>query len=133
MEPQLVTIVVSDPWAFPDENEGRTGFVARIVGDANGKWLLHLKTPVVYKGQTWHFAIPTPRYVEQRGFDPNTSANILFITDAQASDPGFLSTFDSRAKPSTPWVIGSVEIGTAEIIPPGSDSYTEPRWVPPRR
>lgn len=132
MEPQLVTIIVSDPWEFPDENEGRLAFVAEIVGDANGKWLLQLKTPVVYEGQTWHFAIPTTRLVGQRGFDDDTSANVLFITDDQALDPGFLRTFDSRAKPSTPWVIGSVEIGIARIIPPGSSSYTEPRWVPPR-
>jgi hypothetical protein len=131
MEPQLVTIVVSDPWEFPDENEGRLGFVASIVGDANGKWLLHLRTPVVYQGRTWHFAIPTPRFVGQLGFEANTSANILFITDDQASDQGFLRAFDSRAEPSTPWVIGSVEIGISQIIPRGSDSYTEPRWIPP--
>ena len=133
MQPQLVTIVVSDPWEFPDENEGRLGFVARIVGDANGRWLLHLKTPVVYQGRTWHFTIPTPRFEGQQGFDTDSSANILFIREDQASDQTFLRAFDSKARPSTPWVIGSVEIGVARIIPPGSDSYTEPRWVPPRR
>jgi hypothetical protein len=129
MDPQLVTIVITDPWEFPDENEGRLGFVACIVGDANGKWLLHLKTPVNYQGRTWHFAIPTTRHVGQLGFEADTSANILFITDDQASDQSFLCTYDSEAKPSTPWVIGSVEIGISQIIPPGSDSYTEPRWT----
>ena len=132
MEERLVTIVVSDPWSFPDENEGRLAFVARIVGDANGRWLLRLKTPVVYEGQTWHFAVPAPRYVGQRGFEALPAANIEFITDEQASDPGFLDSLGSRAKPN-PWVIGSVEIGISKIIPPGSDSYTEPRWTPPRR
>ena len=132
MEQRLVTIMVSDPWKFPDENEGRLAFVARIVGAANGHWLLPMKRPVVYEGRTWHFAIPTPRFVGQRGFeDGNTSANILFISDAQASSEEYLTTFDLRAKPETAWVIGSVEPGIADLIPPGCDSYTEPRWVPP--
>ncbi|MBV8532021.1 MAG: hypothetical protein JO104_11955 [Candidatus Eremiobacteraeota bacterium] len=133
MKERLVTIVVSDPWSFPDENEGRLAFVARIVADADGRWLLRLKTPVVYEGQTWHFAVPSPRFVGQRGFDANSAANIEFIPDDQASDPGFLRTMDSRTEPPNPWVIGSVEIGIAKLILPGSDSYTEPRWVPPRR
>jgi hypothetical protein len=71
MEPQLVTIAVSDPWEFLDENEGRLGFVATIVGVANGKWLLNLRTPVIYQGWTWHFAIVTPRFVGQLGFETN--------------------------------------------------------------
>lgn len=124
---------MSDPWEFLDENEGRFDFVATIVGDANGKWLLNLRTSVVYLGRTWHFAIVTPRFVGQSGFETNRAANILFITDDQASDQGFLHAFDSRAKPSTPWVIGSLEIGVSQIIPRGNDSYTEPRWSRPRR
>jgi hypothetical protein len=130
----LVTIVVSDPWELLDENEGRIGFVARVVGDANGSWLLRLKVPVVYKRRTWLFAIPTPRYVGQRGFDDGeTFAEILFITDTQAASKTFLSTFNSKARPDTPWVIGAVEPGIWDRIPPGSDSYTEPRWVPPNK
>ena len=128
MDGRLVTVSVSDPWEFPDENEGRTAFIARIVGSANGKWLLRFNLPVIYSGQSWNYAIPTTRLVGQGKFDePGRSkvkaANILFVSDAQASSEEYLSTFDSYAKPVTPWVIGSLEMGIAEMIPKGCDSY----------
>lgn len=130
---RIVTIIVSDPWEFPDENEGRLAFVAEIVGEANGNWLLRLNRPIVYERQAWNFAITTPRYVGQRGFDKLAAANILFITAAQASDPHFVSAFDPQAKSTNPGVIGSVELGVAKIIPRGSDSYTEPTWRAKKR
>jgi hypothetical protein len=129
---RLVTIVVSDPWEFPDENEGRLAFVADVVGNANGLLLLRLRVPVVYKGRTWLFAIPSPRYVGQHNFEGGQiAANIGFITEDQAASEDFRSTYDSRAKPETPWVIGSVEPGVSDLIPPGCESHTEPSWVPP--
>jgi hypothetical protein len=70
--------------------------------------------------------------VGQFGFETHKAANIFFITDDQAADQRFLCAFDGDAKRSTFWVIGSVEIGLAKIIPLGSDSYTEPRWTAPK-
>jgi len=133
----LVTLIVSDPWEFPDENEGRIAFVARIVGNANGEWLLQLERPVVYEGSTWRYAIPVTRHVGQACFADSDSAdkaaNILLIRDEQARSEAFLSAFSRTNGPRTPWVIGSVEIGVSHIIPEGGDSYVEPRWTERRK
>ena len=67
----------------------------------------------------------TPRWVGQ---PVEVATNILFVTEAQASDGAFIETFDRCAKPITPWVIGSVKLGVAKLVPPGSDSYTDPTW-----
>ena len=134
MDGLLVTVIVSDPWEFPDENDGRIAFVARISGNANGKWLLRFNRPIIYKGQTWHYAIPSTRLLGQRHFGESERAepaNILFVSDAQASDEEYLSSFNSQIKPVTPWVVGSLTRGIAEPISEGGDSYREPRWVPP--
>ena len=131
----LVTITVSDPWESPDENEGRIAFVAHIVGNANGNWLLRLIRPAVFKGVSWRFAIPSPQYVGQSYFDGtnvrDTAASILFVTDEQASSEPFLATFDSQFRPNTPWVTGSVERGISRLISRGEDSFIEPTWKPP--
>jgi hypothetical protein len=134
MDGALVTVTVSDPWEFPDENEGRIAFVARIVGRANGEWLLRFNLHIIYEGQTWNYSIPVTRLVGQENFDePGRNkikpANILFVSDAQAANEEYLSSFDARAKPANPWVLGSLEMGIADIIPKGCDSYTEPRWA----
>ena|ERR1700728_4671059 len=136
MDERLVTVTVSDPWEFPDENEGRIAFVARIVGNANGEWLLRFSRPITYEGKAWNYAIPTARRMGQGYFDEpghNESASILFVSDGQAADEEYLSSFNSRAKPATPWVVGSVKMGITEPIADGQDSYREPRWVPPQR
>jgi hypothetical protein len=131
-EVDLVTVIISDPWEFPDENGGRIGFVARIVGTANGHWLLRFLRPVVFEGRLWNFAIPATRFDGQPYFDQPGDANaltrkpsaasILFVTDEQAQTEPFLASFDSRALPNTPWVLGSVERGVSSAIPKGADS-----------
>jgi hypothetical protein len=136
MDGQLVTVIVSDPFEFPDENEGRIAFLARIIGSANGKLLLRFSRPVIYKGRTWNYAIPSTRYQGQGYFgepEQNEAANILFVSDSQASDGEYLSSFNDQTKPATPWVVGSLTMGIAEPISEGEDSYREPRWVPPQR
>jgi hypothetical protein len=126
-----VSIVVSDPWEFPDENEGRIAFVAHIVAEANGNWVIRFARPVIYKGATWRFAIPVTRLVGQADFSDDKSANILFITDEQSESETFRASFNSQSSVSTPWVIGSFQLGVYEPIREGEDSFTEPRWKAP--
>ena len=129
---EQVTMIVSDPWEFPDENEGRLAFVATLVDIADDAWLLRFARAIVLEGQTWHFGVASPRYVGQTLHLKNCEmqpANIVFVTDARAEND-FPALSHSRSL-STPGVIGSVEKGIASIIPAGGDSYTEPRWRPP--
>jgi hypothetical protein len=133
-EEALVTIWVSDPWEFPDENQGRLAFVARIVGTANGQWLLRLSRPIQFERMIWNFAIPSPRLLGGWFFDDHsefgTPASIHFITDEQAVSRRFLDAYDSQLKQTTPWVLGSLERGVSQRIPSGSDSYVSPTWKP---
>lgn len=132
----FVTVVVSDPWGFPDENEGRYAFLASIAGDANGYWLLRLLQPITFEGHVWHFAIPITRHAGQRYFDDpcetDDSANIILITNDQAELPGLLRSFDRmKAIPGSSFVVGSVKDGICPPIRDGETAYVWPDWHPP--
>jgi hypothetical protein len=82
-------VTVSDPWEFYDQNCGRVTFDGNVVAKtADGHWVLRLDVPARCDGESWSYAIPTPRHVGQRYFDDaaetDRSANILFVREDQA-------------------------------------------------
>jgi hypothetical protein len=102
------------PYEFGMENSGNNEMRAEVISKLpNGEWLIRFNDAPTYEGKQWRYAIPSTRHVGQRYFDEQSddrAANILFLTDEQASSPEWLSRFDSTAAPETPWVVGAITL-----------------------
>jgi hypothetical protein len=105
-------IVVSDPWVFQDQNDGKSSFSGEIIDTIRDKyWIVKLNESMTFEGQDWTYVIPLTRHSNQRYFDDpsehDRSANVVLITDAEAGVPEMASM---RLDEVGPFVIGTVDL-----------------------
>lgn len=110
-----VVATITEPWNFPDENEGHLEISGTVLSRLpSGQWLVKLDRPVRYEEKVWHYAIPFTRYVGQSYFDDpdntDVTANIVLGNNRRKLLLQSKTWEARKFAEGLPWLIGDLHI-----------------------